>query len=781
MKCFLPMVCGLSLIACRGPTAPRELSPGELRWSVASLDFGALPLGTPYALEVEATNAGELPVVSPLRVDGPFRLEPADVTLERGESRRVTVTFTPERLGAVSAQVDTGTSAGLELRGVGLGPCVAGLCQRSTFDLSSRRCVETPADDGDACTAACLTGVGTCRRGSCVGAATAACDDRNACTLDGCTDDGACLHVPLPAPAPRSPCETWVCDATRGFEAQPIDDGTLCGAPTCSTARVCIDGRCEARATSNAPDDCRYRSVCTYHRFDNRELTCASTVSGRLRCWGAPEFLGRDGGSSLPGFVAGASNVQRAVCPRPTPMWLDGDGGLWPVNPFQPAFQQFRDVRPNVWTGSRDTFRALTTDGELVSYDTFRSTRGATGVEQLCALEYFLRADGGVFKDTAPDVPASPRVVRGCAGFNSVFLHPDGTATQAFDDRLVADGGATAVGSGLAGPVVFFGTSTRNATGPWPFAPVVLTEGVGNLCGLSVDGALACTAAVAGTRLSARPDLPLQVDDGGLRWIGAGFVVRVIAADGGGLEATTLGVRPPMGQSTLQPLVTSLSGPLRELSSQCALAGTTMECRLDDGGTARVEDIVSLAEPRFSGAQPSGVTVRGELVDPGGRVLDVNLAARPPGTPGSCRQYLDGGVSCSNTAVALPPGARLVSLSSSGGCFLTDQLRLFCFSSTSIPPQERPMPLGVRLVAGHARKGCAVIGTNGVRCWGLGQQFETVAIDEPITQLSVDDDQSSIQTCVLTQSGRGLCWGANTFGQLGVAPHDGRTVTPVLE
>jgi hypothetical protein len=109
---------------------------------------------------------------------------------------------------------------------------------------------------------------------------------------------------------------------------------------------------------------------------------------------------------------------------------------------------------------------------------------------------------------------------------------------------------------------------------------------------------------------------------------------------------------------------------------------------------------------------------------------------------------------------------------------VTPQLEAWCFWG-GLPAQRMNLPFGVRLVSGNTNRGCAVIGNNGVRCWGLGARFKNVALEGLLTQISVNQDQNDAIACALTDQGRVLCWGNNDFGGLGIAPYDGTFIVPL--
>lgn len=131
--------------------------------------------------------------------------------------------------------------------------CSAGACQSATCapNLGCQAPMPLPAgvtcSDGDACTLAdgcdgkgkCqpgpaqpCSGGGKCALGACpppaLGCDVTACDDANACTVEGCAPSGACVHIP----AKGAPCQ----------------DGDAC-----SIGDVCEGGACLAGAAATCP------------------------------------------------------------------------------------------------------------------------------------------------------------------------------------------------------------------------------------------------------------------------------------------------------------------------------------------------------------------------------------------------------------------------------------------------------------------------------------------------------------------------------------------------
>ncbi len=781
---------GLVVLAasCRCGIGGPVNTDGELRVSASELDFGRVALGAAHTLELELFNAGRSPLDVTMSVAAPFSLSVQQLRLAGGGAQTIHVTFTPTSVGPVSALLD---GVPVELFAEGIAACVPSTCHTTAFDLATRACLEQPLDDASACTSTCLLGAGTCRRGECVGTASVVCDDNNPCTIDGCAVDGGCLHVEFTPPV-RSPCEVAACNPDAGVVYQPVEDGTRCAPARCAEQFVCINGACASRPTANASDDCRYTGVCSNRASGNNIITCASTRSRKLRCWGQPLLLGRDGGFSGPDFIPDATDVEQPVCVELKPRWLDSQRALQPDAPLAAhGYTQLRALSNDVEQPSNGVspWRALTVDGQQVRIS------GSTllgvvdgGVRALCGSRHFIRDDGLVYATRAPETPLFSRQVQACAGryFDSLFLFDD-NSVRLESGALLVDAGATAVGSGWNADVIFFGAEARfPAAGArlapaWPFVPSRVTDdGRGVLCGVSDAGELACADAVPGTSLSSYPDLPLEFGDGGFTWVRAGsFIdgsesVQALDRRGGGWSSGPLDRAPrDAGASTLSRIAFGGVGHLEATSPTCVLRDSTRFCLLADAGTHVTPDVVSLAGAYNTEA---AVTSRGALVAPDGRVLQTDVL---PGSNAYCFFPIEGGVVCGASRHALPGPPRIGSAFEAGGCVIDSSFQAWCFEGAT-PPQNMNLSL-VRLVSGNLRRGCAVVGANGVRCWGLDRRFRQVAIGAPITRLSVDEDQQSINACVVTEAGRVFCWGKNEYGGLGVAPYDGTFIVPVVE
>ncbi|MBL8918949.1 MAG: hypothetical protein JNJ54_08840 [Myxococcaceae bacterium] len=253
-----------------------QVSGLEPRWTVApeQLELGEVSLGEEGTALLTVQNESRSPLELELSVQEPFA-GPASVRLGGGSSTTVEVHFRPTLEGAVSANLqvtDGSRTAAVVLLGRGRAVPDCGppsLCHERRFDPARAACVEDPLPDGTACASMCLIAA-SCQRGVCTGAARD-CSDGNACTSDSCDERLGCRNDAVTCPASTSPCLTAVCHPRTGCAFEPVLDGASCGENDCTTAHVCIDGVCEARASPEgsecAPADvCRAASVCENRR-----------------------------------------------------------------------------------------------------------------------------------------------------------------------------------------------------------------------------------------------------------------------------------------------------------------------------------------------------------------------------------------------------------------------------------------------------------------------------------------------------------------------------------
>lgn len=256
--------------ACRGTDG---LDPEVLgfKTSPPTVVYGRVLEGDSKSLPVTITSLTRADQELTLTASDPFSVQ-ATVTVPGGATVDVPVTFHAGRSvteGLLRLRGPNGESL-VPLAATGVHPldCAPSKkCVTSKYSLELDRCVETNEPDGTACEpdSICLE-KGTCRAGACEGVPRA-CDDKDACTDDGCSPDVGCVHTAKVCPTPANPCHAASCSAATGCGEMNAPDGTTCGSVDCVTAHLCVSGGCGAYAAPEgfvcAPaTPCRGESHC---------------------------------------------------------------------------------------------------------------------------------------------------------------------------------------------------------------------------------------------------------------------------------------------------------------------------------------------------------------------------------------------------------------------------------------------------------------------------------------------------------------------------------------
>lgn len=269
------LVSSLVLAGCQA-CQPTSLSGVETRWTVTpgQLEFGEVFVGATGTAQVTVQNESRSDLDLVLSVDAPFSVD-GPVHLEGGATAVVAVLAQPSGEGDVAAvlRLTDGSrpvEVALHVRGRDVPDCGnATTCRARRFDVTRGECVDEDLPDGTTCTSTCLAAA-TCHAGICTGAARD-CDDRDACTTDSCDEALGCRHDAVTCAPSTDLCLASVCRPLTGCGLEPVADGARCGENDCTTAHVCVEGRCAVRVAPEgsecAPADvCRAASVCESQR-----------------------------------------------------------------------------------------------------------------------------------------------------------------------------------------------------------------------------------------------------------------------------------------------------------------------------------------------------------------------------------------------------------------------------------------------------------------------------------------------------------------------------------
>ncbi len=146
----------------------------------------------------------------------------------------------------------------------GLGACQENIC-------TAQGCVAKPSPAGLPCSdSACSSGATCDGNGACQGGGTAACDDGNPCTIDGCQPGGGCTHTPAAEASScndGNPCttgETCTAGSCGGGKAT-CNDGDPCTADLCDVGiqGLCLHDPVPEGGTCLGGDPCRAGGTCT--------------------------------------------------------------------------------------------------------------------------------------------------------------------------------------------------------------------------------------------------------------------------------------------------------------------------------------------------------------------------------------------------------------------------------------------------------------------------------------------------------------------------------------
>lgn len=809
--------------ACRCGDGVDRVAMEPLRISPTALRLPPVFLSRTSSGVVSITNPSRVTAHLTAEVSPPFSV-PAEADLPGGDALELRVDFTPVSADVFRAVLTLRDALSrvyeVELVGEGLPwpDCGTPLpCETRHFDPEAGICVTAHLDDDTPCTsaAACFASA-VCRQGQCVGTFDT-CDDGDACTIDACGEQG-CTHQPRACEVTDA-CQVARCDAARGCVQVPVDDGLPCGPETCAEAAICLGGRCEVRARPNAATDCFYSEVETGW-WGRGGAACAVTRGGQVKCWG--------GTSRLPWLEpawTGATSLRlsRRLCAIFPGGWVGCSAQAVPLGgPFGPPQQvPFSGVVTQLEVGrAAGEMCALLVDGRVECVDhvgtmTESFDGGVVELAPPCAR----RADGSVRCADGEDAGTFDTLrsffAAGVWGFNGAQgtgLSPSWQGREvAFDAGVVALGGGVlfrepaVCAADVSGRVrcqswTISGSRSRAwEDGLTPPVRQLTRNGFsvvvgGALCALDGHDEVWCLGMNTQSELgdlSVRPagdvEMPLPARATAVSMLGHCCTRGIfstastwVAVDGGVLQFAVeasdeadggypLWFPTPPG---LVPVAMTVTDSVRPTPETLRFLDGEGRVWTMTGPVPTPEPIVSLAGLAVASAS--------------GRVWFLSnvgvVSEEPPArqvTP-RCRLWLDGGVNCFGAELPLPPMRHIsTDAESYRGCGVDEQGRVWCWHSTSLPDGGTEFSssqiAGVlpfaRQVSGGGQSGCALVGTNGVQCWGsvLGQADGGVRfwpMSEPVTALTA----VNASACVLTAGGAVRCRGDNLAGFLGVWP-----------
>ncbi|MBL8923382.1 MAG: HU family DNA-binding protein [Myxococcaceae bacterium] len=804
-----------SACACRPP--PVAGGEGEaLRVSPPGLDFGEVFIGSTPRRALTVTNPNRATVQATVTVPPPFSVTPGELTLGGGAAAEVLLGFSPRLAGVAEASLEVtepGRVVTVPVRGLGRAAleCPAVACTAVAFDPTEGRCTSQRLADGTACTApeSCFAAA-ECSGGACVGRL-ASCDDGDPCTLDACGARG-CEHPPVECPV-TSPCRVAFCTPDAGCQQREVEDGVSCGPSDCATALICLSGECQRRTRPSAALDCSYDDL-----RSSEDDVCVLTRGAEVRCWGrtGPRFVnGPRKVPAPPGFHFISNHGGRIY-------GLDSTGAPWrfqapgvfrriPLDGGQypgPVSMSARGDLDDEWLLVGDAL------GWSVDAVVFRpDDAGLRGVALGDPVPLLLLGDGGVSKLASTDHPGfgEPVARLEAAGQTAVCGHT-ASSVRCFSrealgwrETLRADAGAlvggysqTACLGTAAGRVSCAGTGVVFPPG----LTRLTTSHHSALCGLTSAGEVLCHApggsAFSASGLGDLSTLPLEPVEVPLPEPAVALALGVeasFAATASGIWAWGAhgdgGASPRLVMPAQQVHVLLVLRPFGRDEDVVAWLDRRGRVFLGQAVPAHegVSQIFGCAPVVGARDEVCGVTTDGGWFwsswwgDP--RVAPAGFAA----SGGATFLLTDGGVVrgarptevSSAARVPLPAAARFVS----DDCVALVDGRVFCGASIGAVRQLTGL-LPARDVFGDVDGGCALVGTNGVQCWGsnlLGRLANGTAesaspvfvtMPEPVLRLA----GSAAHTCALLRSGKVRCWGDNRRGQLGLEPI-GATAAPV--
>ena len=487
--------------------------------------------------------------------------------------------------------------------------------------------------------------------------------------------------------------------------------------------------------------------------------TCALTSAGGVKCWGRNDYGQLGDGTTTqrtaPVDVSGlTSGVVAVAAASYHTCALTSGGGVkcWGAN----WWGQLGDGTTTQRTTPIDV-SGLTSGATTVAAGYYHTCSAMSGGGAKCWGGNFT----GQLGDGTTNQRNTPTVVAGLA-------HAVSAVAAGYDHTcvLATDGGVQCWGSDAYGQLGIGGRLTVLTPADVPLANglTALASGYSHSCVITASGGVKCWGANSsgqlgdGTTTTRATLAAVSGLAGGVTGAALGYYHSCALTVSGGVKCWGSNGNGQLGDGTYGQRLTPIDVSGLTSGVAAVAAGYYHTCALTSGG----------------GVKCWGNNGNGQLGDgtTNGRNTPVDVSG------------LAGGV----TAIAAG-GWHTCALTSGGGvkCWGSNsygQLGDGTTTQRTTPVDVSGLTSGVIAVAAGGDQTCAITGSGGVKCWGLGGWGELgdgtstdrwTAVDvSGLTSGVVGIAAGNFHTCALTSVGGLKCWGQNSYGQIGDGTTSGR-------
>ncbi len=303
------------------------------------------------------------------------------------------------------------------------------------------------------------------------------------------------------------------------------------------------------------------------------------------------------------------------------------------------------------------------------------------------------------------------------------------------DQQIVATAPSTTTGGGTTTPPTTINNDTTNVYNGWESIKVVT---------ISTGGEHTCAS----------------LSDGSAKCWGDNFYGQ-------------LGVGTKLNGPDKNPYPIAVSG-LSDVKK--VVTSSSHSCALLNNGTARCWGSNSSGQLHYTAG--SGNQLTPVLVEGLENIKDISLS-----NTGTCFSFTDAGVKCTgggsiNDIMGISSNPDSLSVSCA-----VDSGTVKCWGSGVIATELTPSITDATIVSGTTSRGCAILTTGAIKCWGTYPGDSTTNSATPVLvsgiNNTIDLSVGISATCAVLVDNRIKCWGTNTYGQLGEGTTQSHT-TPVF-